>query len=55
MLKDLTLSQEAAKSSGAQTPLGEHARRLYEAYSEAGFAGSDFSGIVRFLREGGAI
>jgi 3-hydroxyisobutyrate dehydrogenase len=54
MLKDLTLSQEAAKSSGAETPLGEHARRLYEAYAGAGFAGSDFSGIVRFLREGGA-
>jgi 3-hydroxyisobutyrate dehydrogenase len=54
MLKDLTLSQEAARSSGAETPLGEHARALYEAYAEAGFQASDFSGIVRFLRDGGA-
>ena len=49
MLKDLKLAHEAAKTSGAATPLGAHAERLYEAFSGAGGAAKDFSGIIRFL------
>jgi 3-hydroxyisobutyrate dehydrogenase len=51
MLKDLKLSQEAAASVGAATPLGAHAEELYAAFGEAGNEGSDFSGIINFLRE----
>ena len=54
MLKDLKLSQDAAAAAGAETPLGAHAAALYEAFNEAGFSGHDFSGIVNFLRDGGA-
>jgi 3-hydroxyisobutyrate dehydrogenase len=50
MLKDLTLAQEAARSTGAATPLGAHAAELYEAYNSAGHAGDDFSGIIEYLR-----
>ena len=50
MLKDLNLSQEAAKSAGANTPLGAHAADLYRQFEESGHAGTDFSGIIRFLR-----
>jgi len=52
MLKDLSLSQDAAAAAGAATPLGAHAAELYAAYAEAGFGGTDFSGIVEFLRAG---
>ncbi|MBZ9602717.1 3-hydroxyisobutyrate dehydrogenase [Phyllobacterium sp. KW56] len=51
MLKDLKLSQEAAASVGAATPLGAHAEELYATFNSAGNEGSDFSGIVNFLRE----
>jgi 3-hydroxyisobutyrate dehydrogenase len=53
MLKDLNLSQEAAKSSGAATPLGSHAAELYAAFEQAGHGGTDFSGIINYLREQG--
>jgi 3-hydroxyisobutyrate dehydrogenase len=49
MLKDLTLAQEAAASSGAPTPLGAHAARLYAALAEAGEGARDFSVIYRWL------
>ena len=52
MLKDLKLSQEAASASGASTPLGAHAAELYEAFTQAGFGGKDFSGIIEALRKG---
>ncbi|MGY6645298.1 MAG: 3-hydroxyisobutyrate dehydrogenase [Salinarimonas sp.] len=52
MLKDLGLAQEASQTSGATTPLGEHARAIYERFAQAGNEGVDFSGIVRYLREG---
>jgi 3-hydroxyisobutyrate dehydrogenase len=52
MLKDLLLSQEASKSSGATTPLGQHAADLYTAFTAAGNDGKDFSGIINFLRAG---
>ncbi|MBW6421883.1 3-hydroxyisobutyrate dehydrogenase [Rhizobium sp. XQZ8] len=51
MLKDLTLSQEASKQSGAATPLGAHAASLYEEFEKAGHGGDDFSAIIHMLRE----
>ncbi|HHS82413.1 MAG TPA: 3-hydroxyisobutyrate dehydrogenase [Devosia sp.] len=51
MLKDLRLARGAADASEVATPLGEHARQLYEAFLEQGGAEKDFSGIINFLRE----
>lgn len=51
MLKDLTLSQLAADTAGASTPLGAAATELYRRFVEAGGGGADFSGIIRMLRE----
>ncbi|WP_349360462.1 3-hydroxyisobutyrate dehydrogenase [Stappia sp.] len=50
MLKDLKLAQEAAHASGASTPLGAEATALYNLFCNAGEDGTDFSGIIRFLR-----
>ena len=50
MLKDLRLSQEAAKATGASTPLGAHAESIYDAFEKAGHGGVDFSGIIHALR-----
>ncbi len=50
MLKALKLSQEAAKSSGAATPLGAHAEELYSRFDKDGHGGEDFSSIINFLR-----
>lgn len=50
MLKDLKLAQEAAQASGAITPLGAEATQLYALFNAAGHGGTDFSGIIRFLR-----
>jgi len=52
MLKDLKLSQEAARSAGAHTPLGAQAGTIYEHFVQSGEHGRDFSGIIRFLRSG---
>jgi 3-hydroxyisobutyrate dehydrogenase len=54
MLKDLKLSQEAAKAAGATTPLGKHAEEIYSAFEAAGHGGDDFSGVINHLREGKA-
>ncbi|HEY2133584.1 MAG TPA: 3-hydroxyisobutyrate dehydrogenase [Acetobacteraceae bacterium] len=43
MLKDLALSQAAAQATGAPTPLGAHAARLYQALADDGQASRDFS------------
>ena len=51
MLKDLRLAREAAEAAGSANPLGAHAAELYERYCEAGNAASDFSGIIRMLRD----
>ena len=51
MLKDLTLAAEAARATGAQCELGEHARRLYESLSAAGQGGLDFSAMVLDVRK----
>ncbi len=51
MLKDLLLAKEAADSSGANTPMGEEAARLYEEFSRNGGENADFSGIIHLLRK----
>lgn len=51
MLKDLKLSQKAADSSGATTPLGKHAKKLYQKYVDAGNGEVDFSGIMQMLED----
>ncbi|MBY0531623.1 MAG: 3-hydroxyisobutyrate dehydrogenase [Xanthobacteraceae bacterium] len=51
MLKDLKLSQEAAKAAGAVTPLGANASALYQKYADSGEAGKDFSGIINYIRK----
>ena len=50
MLKDLKLAQEAAQSTGAATPLGAEAAQLYALFNAQGGAGTDFSGIINFIR-----
>lgn len=50
MLKDLRLAQEAAQSAGAATPLGAEATQLFTLFEAMGNGGTDFSGIVQFLR-----
>jgi 3-hydroxyisobutyrate dehydrogenase len=52
MLKDLKLSQDAAKASGANTVLGANAAKVYSRYVESGEAGRDFSGVIGFVRHG---
>jgi 3-hydroxyisobutyrate dehydrogenase len=50
MLKDLKLAQDAARSTGAATPLGAEAAQLFQLFVGAGNAGQDFSGIIKYLR-----
>ncbi|MEO8135915.1 MAG: 3-hydroxyisobutyrate dehydrogenase [Betaproteobacteria bacterium] len=50
MLKDLRLSQEAARAAGASTALGAHAEEIYRAFDAAGQGGVDFSGIIQHVR-----
>jgi 3-hydroxyisobutyrate dehydrogenase len=50
MLKDLKLSQAAARATRATTPLGAGATAVYERFVESAGAGIDFSGIIRYLR-----
>ncbi|QFY63565.1 3-hydroxyisobutyrate dehydrogenase (plasmid) [Rhizobium grahamii] len=50
MLKDLRLSQEAALSTGASTPLGAEAAQLYALFEKQGNGGRDFSAIIEMLR-----
>jgi 3-hydroxyisobutyrate dehydrogenase len=51
MLKDLKLSQEAAHSSGAATPMGQAATDLYTRFQAAGHGPEDFSSMINYLRE----
>ena len=52
MLKDLKLSQQAAASTGAKTPLGAHATELFDMFANLGDnAGLDFSAIIRQIRD----
>src|SRR5690349_22654749 len=50
MVKDLTLAQDAAKATGAATPLGKQAQEMYKAFDTAGNGGVDFSGIIQHGR-----
>ncbi len=50
MLKDLKLSQTAAQSVGASTPLGAEATELYSLFANLGHEQMDFSGIIKMLR-----
>jgi len=50
MLKDLKLSQDAARTAGAVTEMGGKAASLYSRYVESGEGSRDFSGIIRFIR-----
>ncbi|MCL6283071.1 3-hydroxyisobutyrate dehydrogenase [Ruegeria sp. 2012CJ41-6] len=54
MLKDLRLSQQAAESADADTPLGQAATALYEQFVEAEDGmGRDFSAMLpRFVQRG---
>ena len=56
MLKDLRLSQEAAEGVDADTPLGQHARDLYQTFVEdENGKGRDFSAMLpRFESRGRA-
>ncbi len=49
MLKDLNLAQQAAESADAATPLGQHARDMYEAFVEDGQGNMDFSAMLPYL------
>ncbi|KWV49643.1 3-hydroxyisobutyrate dehydrogenase [Bradyrhizobium macuxiense] len=51
MLKDLTLAQDAARSAGAATPLGQHAQEIYKTFDATGHGGVDFSGIIQHVRD----
>jgi 3-hydroxyisobutyrate dehydrogenase len=51
MVKDMTLAQDAAKASGAVTPLGKHAQEIYKAFDAAGNGAVDFSGIIQHVRK----
>lgn len=51
MLKDLSLSQQAAQDSGVTTPMGEQARALYNEFVKAGGAGRDFSAMLNHLKD----
>ena len=54
MLKDLRLSQKAAKTANANTPLGQHATELYENFVEEGNgSGMDFSAILKQFEKQG--
>ena len=48
MLKDLRLAMEAAETAHASTPLGAHAKELYERFAEEN-GGLDFSAIIKTL------
>jgi 3-hydroxyisobutyrate dehydrogenase len=50
MLKDLQLSQDAARHANVATPLGAEATELYTLFNNNGNAQVDFSGIIKFLQ-----
>jgi len=50
MLKDLCLSQTAAKNNQVQTPLGAQATALYQRFVDEGNGELDFSAIINMLK-----
>jgi 3-hydroxyisobutyrate dehydrogenase len=53
MLKDLKLAMDAARRSGAWTPMGGEAEELYQRLVDAGFGSKDFSGIIEMIESSG--
>jgi 3-hydroxyisobutyrate dehydrogenase len=51
MLKDLKLSQQAAESADAATPMGLRATELYEAFVSGEGKGKDFSAVLSLLEK----
>src|SRR5436305_1193113 len=49
MLKDLKLAMEAARQSGAYTPMGGEAEELYQRFVDRGGGSKDFSGIIKMI------
>ena len=49
MLKDLKLAMEAAKATGAYTPMGGEAEELYQRFVDRGGGNKDFSGIIQMI------
>jgi 3-hydroxyisobutyrate dehydrogenase len=49
MLKDLRLSQDAAKSSDTASPLGSEAEKLFSEFVDGGNGSYDFSAIIRMI------
>ena len=49
MLKDLQLGQQAANEYSANTPLGEHATKIYKDFVDSGCGATDFSAIIKQL------
>jgi len=49
MLKDLKLALAASQVTGAKTPMGALAERLYQSFADAGGANKDFSAIIKML------
>jgi 3-hydroxyisobutyrate dehydrogenase len=54
MLKDLRLSQQAAGSAAAATPMGAAAANLYQLFVDGGKGALDFSAIMQMVRRGTA-
>jgi 3-hydroxyisobutyrate dehydrogenase len=50
MLKGLNLARTAADALHVKTAIGAHAAQIYEQFAKAGHSGSDFSGIINFVR-----
>lgn len=53
MLKDLLLSQNAAKTMAIDTPLGAKATDLYQLFNHKGFGQLDFSAIINQVKSSG--
>ena len=51
MLKDLRLSQNAARAAGSWTPMGTRATELYEEFMDSGASDFDFSAIIRMIEQ----
>jgi 3-hydroxyisobutyrate dehydrogenase len=53
MLKDLRLSQQAAGTAAAATPMGAAAANLYQLFVDGGKGALDFSAIMQLVRRSG--
>ena len=49
MLKDLKLAMDAAKQTGAYTPMGGEAEELFQRFVDRGGGNKDFSGIIKMI------